>query len=305
MRLVAVLAVLLALPGCLDLQSRPGNEDSPVIAEPPKVTINVPPQQTVDSEGIKSEVRKAASEVKTEVQASSNNTQSNMSGLVNASVSKLGEKVTGVEAKAEANLTATNNMKNEMSAEFNANAVATANVNSKAEANLTATAKLDTRVEAMATIIAELRVEIGKVNATAQVGYNKMEQIEEHVSNQAGRDVNYLPKQAVQLMLGIITSLCGLATTIVVILGRNARVRERLDAERERRNSKHWQEVALKAIGELGPDKSKGVMASRDIEFEESSAPSTAERIVAWFMCLAAVIAFSALTFMMIMMATS
>lgn len=277
MRLFA--ALLLVLSGCALQENKSGNDNSPVIQPAPVVNLNVPPVATED---IKAEVRRSRDEVKAEIQTSSNNTQSNMSGLVNASVSKLGEKVTGVEAKVEASATATANLSAKVTgieSKIDSTIVATANLNTKVDSNVQAVAKIDARIEATLTMLNEMNVNIGKLNAIGQVGIgNKLEQIEEHVANAAGRDVNYLPKQAVELMIGIISALCGLATTVVMVLGRNARLREHQEAERERENVKYWQSVAMKAIGELDPSKSRE-FTSRDMVMPNASPRSS---LLAW-----------------------
>ena len=252
------LAVLMLIPlcGCLDVKPRTGNEGNDTVVQPaPDVHVNVPPPQTVDQEEVKSEIRKAASDVKTEVRSSANNTQSNMSGLVNASVSKLGEEITGVKAEIGDVQTDVTGIKSEVGD------IKTEVTGVKAEVG-----DVKTEVTGVKEMVNDIRLEVGKINALGQAGINnKLEQIEEHVKNNAGRDVNYLPREAVKLMIGIITALCGLATTIVMVLGRNARIREREEADRERENVKYWQGVAMKAIGALDPDKSKDIGAPRSL----------------------------------------
>ena len=252
------LAVLMLIPlcGCLDVKPRTGNEGNDTVVQPaPDVHVNVPPPQTVDQEEVKSEIRKAASDVKTEVRSSANNTQSNMSGLVNASVSKLGEEITGVKAEIGDVQTDVTGVKSEVGD------IKTEVTGVKAEVG-----DVKTEVTGVKEMVNDIRLEVGKINALGQAGINnKLEQIEEHVKNNAGRDVNYLPREAVKLMIGIITALCGLATTIVMVLGRNARIREREEADRERENVKYWQGVAMKAIGALDPDKSKDIGAPRSL----------------------------------------
>jgi len=279
MKILAVIPLSLILTGCALQENKAGNDNSPVIQPAPVVNLNVPPVATED---IKAEVRRSRDDLKAEIQTSSNNTQSNMSGLVNASVSKLGEKVTGVEAKVEASATATANLSAKVTgieSKIDSTIVATANLNAKVESNVQATANLNARIESTMTMLNEMNVNVGKLNAIGQVGIgNKLEQIEEHVANAAGRDVNYLPKQAVELMIGIISALCGLATTVVMVLGRNARVRERQDADRERENVKYWQTVAMKAIGELDPAKSRD-FTTRDMVMPQATTRSS---LLAW-----------------------
>jgi len=280
------LAVLMLIPlcGCLDVKPRTGNEGNDTVVQPaPDVHVNVPPPQTVDQEEVKSEIRKAASDVKTEVRSSANNTQSNMSGLVNASVSKLGEEITGVKAEIGDVQTDVTGIKSEVGdiktevtgVKAEIGDVQTDVTGVKSEVGDIKTevtgvkaevGDVKTEVTGVKEMVNDIRLEVGKINALGQAGINnKLEQIEEHVKNNAGRDVNYLPREAVKLMIGIITALCGLATTIVMVLGRNARIREREEADRERENVKYWQGVAMKAIGALDPDKSKDIGAPRSL----------------------------------------
>ena len=178
-------------------------------------------------------------QLKTIVETSANSTQNSLSGLVNASISKLAERVVGLEAKIEKVVgleTKIDSLQNNLTASFKASANAelnnridrletqlTANLNASAQANLEINRKMETRLE--------------NLNATA------------------GRDVNMLPQAAVDVMIstaqtfaGIIATLCGLASSVVVVMARNSRKRADARALTEREERKQMYELLQQVI---------------------------------------------------------
>ena len=105
---------------------------------------------------------------------------------------------------------------------------------------LTVTSKMDNQLSMLNDIKAQLAAQAG-----AQAGWNnKLENLQETITASAGRDVNMLPKTAVDLleynlwaMVAIITTLCGLASTAITLSFRASRKREaeRTAIEREER----------------------------------------------------------------------
>jgi predicted nuclease with TOPRIM domain len=229
MRKAATFLMLVFLTGCIGDQH--SGDNSPVIRQDPPV-INVPPSQTVDSKGI-------TDDIKREITTSSNATANQLTGLVNASVSKLAEKVNGIEAnlsdlvKVSAKLEAKLEVTNELKARLDAAVTATADLKAEMQNIVTTTASMDNRLK----ILTDIKNEMANA-ASAQVGLNnkfeqKLEHLEETITATAGRDVNMLPKTAVDLiqynlwaMITIITTLCGVASTTIAMAYRSARKRE-------------------------------------------------------------------------------
>jgi len=173
---MAVLAMCV-LSGCLSSDSHNTNSQGDVRVTP-------------------ADLSKTESELKSEVQASNNNTQNHMDGLVNTSVSKLAEKMDGIEATVKS------------------------------------------------------------INGQVGIG-NRLDQIETHLTQSAGRDINYMPKETVWLVLGLTSGLFLLLAVAIFVMGNNARQRESERAEQEKADTKMWQSVALQAIAELSPEKAK------------------------------------------------
>lgn len=233
MRKALIFLMLAFLAGCIGDQH--SGDNAPVIRQDPPV-INVPPSQTVDSKGI-------TEDIKREITASSNATANQLTGLVNASVSKLAEKVTGIEAnlsdlvRVSAKLEAKMEVTAEMKVRLDAAMTATADLKAEMQNIVTATASMDNRLK----ILTDIKNEMANA-ASAQVGLNnkfeqKLEHLEETITATAGRDVNMLPKTAVDLiqynlwaMVAIITTLCSVASTAIALAYRSARKREQATA---------------------------------------------------------------------------
>lgn len=184
MRSAAILlsaALFLVLSGCLSSDSRPSSSQGSV-----NVTIPATP----------ADLSKTAQELKSEVQASNNNTQAHMDGLMNTNISKLAEKMDGIDSTIK--------------------------------------------------------------SLSGQIGIgNRLDQIETHLTQSAGRDINYMPKETVWLVLGLTTGLFALLAVAIIVMGNNARLREQERTAEEEENTKMWQSVALQAIAGLEPEKAK------------------------------------------------
>jgi vacuolar-type H+-ATPase subunit I/STV1 len=255
MRLSILLVVLLA--GCVADQK--GQITQPIA--PP--VINIPPVQKLDT----AELRQG---IKDDIVASSNATANQMTGAVNASVSKLAEKITGLEA----------NISSVINASANLNATASAELRAKLEASLNAVVELRTelkmvnefnsKIEAKmsvdANLVRELQSRIDSLNATlsakmdvqanAQAGlYNKLDTRLENINNTAGRDVNYFPQAAVEIIIAIL----GVVTIAIGWIGRNARLREKLRTDDERNERKILSDLLMETLAMLPESKAKDI----------------------------------------------
>src|ERR1017187_4143563 len=108
-KIIAILSIVLlmiSLGGCI--ADNKGKQNSEGVSNAPSISIpfkgnTLPLADIVDTKELQNNI-------KTEIQTSSNSTQSQLSGLFNSSISKLGEKVTGVEANVDSLAKITNNM---------------------------------------------------------------------------------------------------------------------------------------------------------------------------------------------------
>lgn len=147
---------------------------------------------------------------KAEIVTSNNDTANVMAGLVTASVSKVAETVKGVEATMD----------------------------SVIKINVELTAKLNTQIELNTRL--QATIDNLSANLNTQAGlYNKIESRLENID--AGRDVNYLPREAVDVIInannlcyGIVVAVISLASTITAMSFRASRQRAEIRAKEER-----------------------------------------------------------------------
>lgn len=254
---------IVALSGCVgDSSSRHGNDDNhatgPVINIPAPVAP-IDEQKLSDrlKDGVSGELTKLKQDVSNQITASSNTTQDQLTGLVNTSVSKLAEKMTGVEA----------NLKDLVHVEADVRNTATVDIKNRIDSTIKAVADLKLDITAQLALNANVAATLNAVNSmsaeintklAAQVGIgNRIDQLEQHLS--AGRDVNQLPMNTVWLMLIGCTAVFGLLLVVVMVMGRAAREREAERTAQERANVENWQKVALQAISQLEPGKAREI----------------------------------------------
>jgi len=270
--LVVATIGLLLLVGCVaDQKGRieQGNGSGGGKNTPPNVEVKVAPSEPQDL----SEVRRGLADLRTDIASSSNNTANQFSGLLNTSVSKLAEQLTGLESNiselvkltATMNNTANVELKNKL--EATASAVADVKASFQAVANLDA--KFDAKMEAHANLLSQIDVALGKIetslnaNANAQVGFNnsfdqKMERMEQTISAQAGRDVNMYPPAAVYTVLGCVGAFVVIIAIIasVLMVGilnayKASRQRQEARTEAEKDERMRYERLLMKALSML------------------------------------------------------
>lgn len=242
MKIIILTALMLILTGCeLTGQRNDGRQNNPVDQRP---VINIPSPRILTSEEVKEQLATQLDKTKTDIRqdilTSTNSTQNQMQGLLNASVSKIADQVKGVEANIKdlltINNTATIEVKNKLE-----NTITVVN---QMKAELAVTIQMVNQVNTQLSVVNEMKVQLEKLNAqvagsaSAQVGWNnkyeqKLQNISETITSTAGRDVNYLPKEAVQIMLDrertftyFIGGILALAATVISLSYRFARERE-------------------------------------------------------------------------------
>jgi hypothetical protein len=106
--------------------------------------------------------------------------------------------------------------------------------------------------------------------ANGQVGLlNRIDSRIETLS--AGRDVNQLPKEAVDVMLGayrmtiwLILSSLTIAIVAIAWIGRNARLREKLRADEEHDERKILSDLLMETLAMLPESRSKEIRELKD-----------------------------------------
>lgn len=185
--------------------------------------------------------------LKQTVETSANNTQNSLSGLVNASVSKLAERVVGLEAKVDKVVGLEAKIDKVVGLETHIE---------KLQTTLTLEAEMNNRIDRLeAQIRADLNV---AAQASIEIG-KKVESRLENIQATAGRDVNMLPQAAVDVIIqtaqvfsGVIATLCGLASTVVVVMARNSRKRAEQRSKLEHEERERLYQL-LQRVTELKP----------------------------------------------------
>lgn len=257
-------AMLVVLSGCIaDSNSHHGNDDNhstgPVINVP-----TPPPPPPVTEQGVADKVKggvaeqltKLKQDVSNQITASSNTTQDQMTGTFNVAVSKLAEKMTGVEANLKDLLHVEADVRNTANVDIQNRLNVALKAVAQLKAEFKADLKLAANVQAVATAVASLNTRLDHVSAQVGIG-NRIEQLEQHL--QAGRDINQLPMNTVWLMLIGCACVFGLLLAVVLVMGRAAREREAERVAQEKANVERWQQVALQAIQQLEPAKAREI----------------------------------------------
>ena len=134
------------LTGCIADQKNRQDNTGPAPA-PPVVNVNNPPAELVD-----------LTPIKTEIQTSSNQTQAQLSGLVTTSISKIAEKLVGLETTISANMT------NTAVADLKAKLEMTNTMMAKLQADIKMNADIDTKFSNTMKAVTDLRSRSGRAH---------------------------------------------------------------------------------------------------------------------------------------------
>lgn len=261
MRVLLVLPLLLLSSCFLDQKGKINQENSPPV-------IHLPPNQEVDTEKLRQGVKE---DTRQEVIASSTSTAAQMTGAVNTSFSKLADKLTGIEASLKVAIENTLTVNTQASAELRAKLETMLTVLTEIKVSFkmitTFNTNLEAKISADASLIRELHARVDNLNAQlsaqltavagAQAGLlNKIENISTTAT--AGGDVNFLPKEAVEIMVNrersftyIIGAIMGAITLAIGWVGRMARLREKNRTLAEREERQRTAELLTTVLGML------------------------------------------------------
>jgi len=229
----------------------------------PSPTVNVPPNQQVDT-----------SELKREILASSNNTASQMTGALNLSVSKLADQMKGVEANIGKLLEINNTLTATLNSKVEANATAIADFKFTLQNTIALTSEIKASLQAITNIQNSMSADLKvmntmsadlKANASAVIGIgNKLENLNQNLA--AGRDINYLPKEAVYMVGIFIGAMVFLAALIVFLLYKSSMKAMQLEADKHSSERKKINQLLVRAMAvmPIGPDKDRSFAGDKD-----------------------------------------
>ncbi len=219
-----ILFFILFLHGCVGDQK---GHQTAVVGSPP---VSIPDPETF-RQGLKGDLH-------TELVSSSNSTQAQMSGLVNTTVSKLAEKLVGVEAQIDSLVKVQTEISNTANVRADLTVKAVTDMKAEINARFELSAKLDSTIQATAELkntIGEIKAQLSVMataNTNAQVGLkndltNTISTLKNDIA--AGHDVtqNYLPREAVDVINAanrttqyVMSGAFGLMTTLLYFLYR-------------------------------------------------------------------------------------
>lgn len=256
MKFVAIFFLLIFLSGCVDqkgtINQNTKDDIKEILREAlqglPKPEINVPPNQQIDT-----------GELKREILASSNNTASQMTGALNLSVSKLADQFKAIEANIGKLLEINNSLTVGLKSDVKANATAiaefrlilqnTINLSSEIRASMQAIANVQNEMKADIKVMNQMSAEL-KLNASAIAGIgNRLENLNQNLA--AGRDVNYLPKEAVEMVALLVGAVVLIAALVVYLFHNSSMQAMRLEAEKQTDERKRLNQLLMRAMAVL------------------------------------------------------
>jgi hypothetical protein len=263
MKKIIILLAPFVLFGCIrGADNRKGDDNSEMKVTGPIIKKIDDVSKQID---IKDNIDKVGKEISDKIITSSNATKADLSGLLNTSISKVGEKVTGLETNLSELIKFSATMNTNLSSEIKAKIEATATLNSELKAEMKNMINLSNKMEARLEAITDIQIQLGKINteAQAQVGLSnridkKVDELNQTFNSNAGRDVNMLPKQAVDIIIGgyensaiIISLILGLASFVICMAYRYSRMRaeNRFNAERDDR--KFYHNLLIRALSQM------------------------------------------------------
>jgi hypothetical protein len=212
MKKILTTLILLSLTGCIRVPIGSPKADQKttdtIKLEGPVIYKQDPAEKELE----KAHREKVTRDVKDQIISSTNSTKNQLSGLLTTSISKLGEKVTGVEANLSELLKIENELSIQAKAELKATIKAVADLKLELQNTMTLNSNIKANVDSLVKMINTLTLKIGQIDTTlqaqaqGQVGWNnkiesKMEKWQETVSgNTVSGDMNMFPKQAVEVL---------------------------------------------------------------------------------------------------------
>lgn len=249
--MIKLMPILFIFPGCMKLASPEGRHEGRVDQKGP--VINIPLAELINDKVIKTTAEKTADRaaenaaaktanaVTAQIDTKMKTVQDNITGLVTAKVEEIGKLLdikADLSAKIENKMYASleSSIKNNMSAVANLQN----NMNASLENTMTFRADMKTQLKAFSDINAKM---VGQVDGiTGQAGFNNkisktLETVQQDIRAQAGRDVNMLPPQAVEVMMnqnktfywtiiGILAVIMAITLSAMLYIYRNSRLRE-------------------------------------------------------------------------------
>lgn len=268
--MAAVALVVLATPGCVDQKGSITQETKQDIKELikdalgslPTPTINVPPNQSVDTSGLRENIRQ-------DIKASADNSAAQMTGAVNTSVNKIANDITGVRAELGKLLEINNNLYMQLNSNITNNMTANASVVAELKSNIQAVAKITAELEIKASVVADLNATVNTslkvmnemkaqadLNASAIAGIaNKVE----NINATAGRDVNMLPRSAVVVVGIVVLAMSLLAACAVSWAFKTTRDSAAEEAKTEREEARRLYGLLMKALVHVPEHQATGI----------------------------------------------
>lgn len=249
-KILPIILISLLLAGCVaDQKNRLDGTQSGAT-----IKLEVPPN-SIDTKAITSELGE-------KIDASTENTQNQLSGLITTSVSDLADTIKGVEANLRANLEAHFNANAEIKTKLDATINNQVELKAHLQNQIDLNNQMNAKLTAMTEITNKLNLDLNSQIAGQAGALNRIEKEVTSINAKAGRDVNMLPQTAVDLLVTnlwvsviIILSLGGIATVVIVLAYRASRMREANRTNIEREERKQLLDLLTEMLPHIQPEK--------------------------------------------------
>lgn len=242
-----ILLPLILTSGCL-LDPKATHQGE-VQQKAPEITVNIPPLDPA----LKDSAGKAAEGVKAEINTRMKTVQDSISGLITGKIDEVKDLV-----KLEAKVDARAQLDARLSAVLQAIGKLETTING--DLTNTATAQADVRAslkglsENLIALRADLKVSVdGVQTGIANRIEKKMEILQQDIKANSGRDTNFFPPQAVEVMKSQYHVMIIVILTMKAILLAIAGYVYKSTKSRE----ENYARLLMKAMGEISPDRAK------------------------------------------------
>lgn len=221
MRIIIALTLLFSCYGCRNLAQVGGDVPGDQTVKPPVINVNIPQR---DDEKLKDDIKETIND---KIKISNQSLQNKMSGLINAQDTRFANEVNGIRNDFNGKVTGIEskvNLQNEVSintkAELNLKVAETLKLIDNLQLQINNQLEVNSDIKIKLQLLRDLEIKLGEIQAAANVQAGLLNNFNQKIEKlEAGRDINYLPKEVVYIILSIMTSII----IITIVIAKNIR----------------------------------------------------------------------------------